>query len=137
MTGIAAQVVARCTALHRRFFLNASVTRGVYPCARTGPSRPHRRKGTKLRQSRTLADKLDQRVFDAIYSRSLVYNTCCEDPAVDRRALCLSPDHLPYLETRFEALCREEHLGLLPYVPGVRVPWYLFVGRKPTKSESG
>ncbi len=35
----------------------------------------------------TLADRIDQRVFDAVYSRSLVYNTCWEDPAVDRRAL--------------------------------------------------
>jgi S-adenosylmethionine-diacylglycerol 3-amino-3-carboxypropyl transferase len=31
-------------------------------------------------------------VFDAIYSRSLVYNTCWEDPAVDRQALQLGPD---------------------------------------------
>jgi S-adenosylmethionine-diacylglycerol 3-amino-3-carboxypropyl transferase len=37
----------------------------------------------------TLRDKLDQKIFDAIYSRSLVYNTCWEDPAVDRRALAL------------------------------------------------
>ncbi|HEY0178215.1 MAG TPA: BtaA family protein [Dokdonella sp.] len=40
----------------------------------------------------TLRDKLDQRIFDAIYSRSLVYNTCWEDPAVDRRALALGAD---------------------------------------------
>lgn len=39
-----------------------------------------------------LRDKLDQKIFDAIYSRSLVYNTCWEDPAVDRRALSLGPD---------------------------------------------
>jgi S-adenosylmethionine-diacylglycerol 3-amino-3-carboxypropyl transferase len=39
-----------------------------------------------------LRDKLDQKIFDAIYSRSLVYNTCWEDPAVDRRALALGPD---------------------------------------------
>jgi S-adenosylmethionine-diacylglycerol 3-amino-3-carboxypropyl transferase len=39
----------------------------------------------------SLADRLDQRVFDAIYSRSLVYNTCWEDPAVDRRALRMGP----------------------------------------------
>lgn len=37
------------------------------------------------------ADRLDQAVFDAIYSRSLVYNTCWEDPAVDRQALQLGP----------------------------------------------
>ncbi len=37
-------------------------------------------------------DKLDQKIFDAIYSRSLVYNTCWEDPAIDREALALGPD---------------------------------------------
>lgn len=40
----------------------------------------------------SLGDRIDQRVFDTIYSRSLVYNTCWEDPAVDRRALALRPD---------------------------------------------
>jgi S-adenosylmethionine-diacylglycerol 3-amino-3-carboxypropyl transferase len=39
----------------------------------------------------TLSDHFDQKVFDAIYSRSLVYNTCWEDPAVDRAALDLVP----------------------------------------------
>lgn len=39
-----------------------------------------------------LRDKLDQKIFDAIYSRSLVYNTCWEDPAVDRKALALGAD---------------------------------------------
>jgi len=39
-----------------------------------------------------LRDKLDQKIFDAIYSRSLVYNTCWEDPAIDRKALALGPD---------------------------------------------
>lgn len=39
-----------------------------------------------------LRDKLDQKIFDAIYSRSLVYNTCWEDPAIDRRALALGAD---------------------------------------------
>lgn len=37
-------------------------------------------------------DTLDQKVFNAIYSRSLVYNTCWEDPAVDRQALNLTPE---------------------------------------------
>jgi S-adenosylmethionine-diacylglycerol 3-amino-3-carboxypropyl transferase len=40
----------------------------------------------------TLRDRIDQTVFNAIYSRSLVYNTCWEDPAVDRIALDLQPD---------------------------------------------
>jgi S-adenosylmethionine:diacylglycerol 3-amino-3-carboxypropyl transferase len=41
--------------------------------------------------AQSLADTLDQKVFDAIYSRALVYNTCWEDPAVDRQALQLAP----------------------------------------------
>jgi S-adenosylmethionine-diacylglycerol 3-amino-3-carboxypropyl transferase len=40
----------------------------------------------------TLLDRVDQKIFNAIYSRSLVYNTCWEDPAVDRQALRLSAD---------------------------------------------
>ncbi|WP_201276289.1 DUF3419 family protein [Methylotetracoccus oryzae] len=45
-----------------------------------------------LKHEPTLTERVDQRIFDAIYSRSLVYNTCWEDPAVDRRALQLGPD---------------------------------------------
>jgi S-adenosylmethionine-diacylglycerol 3-amino-3-carboxypropyl transferase len=40
----------------------------------------------------TLFDHLDQNVFNALYARSLVYNTCWEDPAVDRQALKLGAD---------------------------------------------
>lgn len=40
----------------------------------------------------TFANRFDQRVFDAIYSRALVYNTCWEDPAVDRLALNIGAD---------------------------------------------
>ncbi len=40
----------------------------------------------------TLADRLDQKTFDAISSRALVYNTCWEDPAVDRLVLNIEPD---------------------------------------------
>ncbi|TVQ92634.1 MAG: DUF3419 family protein [Chromatiaceae bacterium] len=40
----------------------------------------------------TLADRFDQKAFDAIYSRALVYNTCWEDPAVDRLVLSIAPD---------------------------------------------
>ena len=39
----------------------------------------------------TLAERLHGRLFEAIVSRSLVYNTCWEDPAVDRQALDLTP----------------------------------------------
>jgi len=40
----------------------------------------------------SLSDRFDQKVFDAIYSRALVYNTCWEDPAVDRLVLKIGPD---------------------------------------------
>ena len=43
------------------------------------------------KQAQSLIDRLDQKVFNAIYSRALVYNTCWEDPAVDRLALALRP----------------------------------------------
>lgn len=39
-----------------------------------------------------LLDRLDQAVFDALVRRNLVYNTCWEDPAIDRRALALGAD---------------------------------------------
>ena len=36
-----------------------------------------------------MIDAADQKIFDWVYQRSLVYNTCWEDPAVDRKALGL------------------------------------------------
>lgn len=45
-----------------------------------------------MKAALTLRDRIDQSVFNAIYSRSLVYNTCWEDPAVDRLALSLGPE---------------------------------------------
>ncbi len=44
-----------------------------------------------MKTTLTLRDRIDHTVFNAIYSRSLVYNTCWEDPAVDRMALALRP----------------------------------------------
>src|SRR5262249_58001321 len=35
--------------------------------------------------------KLDTRIFKAVHDRNLVYNTCWEDPALDRVALDLGP----------------------------------------------
>jgi S-adenosylmethionine-diacylglycerol 3-amino-3-carboxypropyl transferase len=50
---------------------------------------------TKSAPTTTLGDRVDQKVFDAIYSRALVYNTCWEDPSVDRQALNINArDHL-------------------------------------------
>jgi S-adenosylmethionine-diacylgycerolhomoserine-N-methlytransferase len=41
-----------------------------------------------------------------------------------------SPDHLPYLQWRFATVQCTEHTARLPYLPGVRVPYYRFVGRR-------
>ncbi|MFO0927433.1 MAG: class I SAM-dependent methyltransferase [Gemmataceae bacterium] len=41
-----------------------------------------------------------------------------------------SPDHLPWLQTHFETVRLEERTGKVPYMPLVRAPYYLFVGRK-------
>lgn len=43
-------------------------------------------------QTSTLRDSIDQTIFNAVCSRSLVYNACWEDPAVDRRALRIRAD---------------------------------------------
>lgn len=42
-----------------------------------------------------------------------------------------SPDHLPYLERRFQKRSLHEHLGKVPYMMGARAPYYRFVGTKP------
>ena len=43
----------------------------------------------------------------------------------------LSHDHIPYLERHFETLDQEEYYSKIPYIPIVRVPYYLYLGRKP------
>jgi S-adenosylmethionine-diacylgycerolhomoserine-N-methlytransferase len=42
----------------------------------------------------------------------------------------LSPDHLPYLRSRFQTVRLEERLGRVPYLLGLKAPYYVFVGRK-------
>jgi S-adenosylmethionine-diacylgycerolhomoserine-N-methlytransferase len=41
-----------------------------------------------------------------------------------------SPDHVPYLRSRFETVSLVEQTTRLPYVPFLRTPYYVFVGRK-------
>lgn len=41
----------------------------------------------------SLSERFHQRIFDALYRRSLIYNACWEDPALDRVALGLTPQH--------------------------------------------
>jgi S-adenosylmethionine-diacylgycerolhomoserine-N-methlytransferase len=43
----------------------------------------------------------------------------------------LSPDHLPWLRRRCQVLRLEERRARVPYLPLGRVPYYLFIGRKP------
>lgn len=45
----------------------------------------------------------------------------------------LNPQHLASLARRFQTVHRGEHRGPLPFLPGLRVPYYLFVGRKPAQ----
>jgi len=42
----------------------------------------------------------------------------------------ISRDHLPMLENRFETVALTTDLGKIPYLPLVRVPYYVWVGRK-------
>lgn len=42
-----------------------------------------------------------------------------------------SPDHLPYLSRHFTPVQVSEHRARIPYMPCSRVPYYIFIGRKP------
>jgi S-adenosylmethionine-diacylgycerolhomoserine-N-methlytransferase len=42
----------------------------------------------------------------------------------------ISPDHLPYLRRRFETVRLEERTGKVPYMFGLKSPYYVFVGRR-------
>ena len=43
-----------------------------------------------------------------------------------------SPDHVAYLHRRFTPQHFSEHRAPMPYLPGVRVPYYRFIGEKPS-----
>lgn len=43
----------------------------------------------------------------------------------------LDPRHLPYLIERTEPVCCEQRRAAVPYLPGLRAPYYVYVGRKP------
>lgn len=47
----------------------------------------------------------------------------------------LSPDHLPWLQTHFETRKLVEGRGKVPYLLGLKAPYYIFVGQKSTTSE--
>ena len=56
----------------------------------------------------SLIDKVDHALFNAIYSRNLVYNTCWEDPAIDRQALALGPDDTMLVTATFSLISSGE-----------------------------
>jgi S-adenosylmethionine-diacylglycerol 3-amino-3-carboxypropyl transferase len=47
---------------------------------------------TTLAKKSGIGDRLHQRLFEVLYNRSLIYNTCWEDPALDREALRIGSD---------------------------------------------
>lgn len=42
----------------------------------------------------------------------------------------LSSDHIPYLENKFKCLHLEELKGRVPYLFGLKAPYYIFIGKK-------
>jgi S-adenosylmethionine-diacylgycerolhomoserine-N-methlytransferase len=44
----------------------------------------------------------------------------------------LSSDHIPYLQSRFETIRLKERFGKVPYLLGMKAPYYIFLGRKPS-----
>lgn len=42
----------------------------------------------------------------------------------------LNPDHLPYITRRFDTVALRERRGVVPYMMGMKVPYYQYVGRK-------
>lgn len=47
----------------------------------------------------------------------------------------LSQDHLPYLQSKFQALNLIEKKGFVPYMFGLKAPYYIFIGQKPLESD--
>jgi S-adenosylmethionine-diacylgycerolhomoserine-N-methlytransferase len=41
-----------------------------------------------------------------------------------------NPDHLPYLQRRFETVLLQEKKAKVPYMPLMRTPYYQFIGKK-------
>ena len=41
-----------------------------------------------------------------------------------------SSDHLPFLRRRLQTQHLEEHRAKIPYLPGMRAPYYIYVGQK-------
>jgi S-adenosylmethionine-diacylgycerolhomoserine-N-methlytransferase len=53
----------------------------------------------------------------------------------DRGGLFLSSEHVPYLHRRFPRLSFTEAQASMPYLLLLRVPFYIFIGRKPASPQ--
>jgi S-adenosylmethionine-diacylgycerolhomoserine-N-methlytransferase len=49
----------------------------------------------------------------------------------------LNPDHLPYIKNKFDTVKFEERFGSVPFIPLVKAPYYIFIGRKPEATRIG
>ncbi len=47
-----------------------------------------------------------------------------------------SPDHIPMLRRRFDTVRLTQQHGRVPYLPLLRAPYFVFVGRKPVSSST-
>lgn len=54
----------------------------------------------------------------------------------DHDGVRLSPDVLAYLQYRFETVELREARAPIPYLPGLRVPYFQFIGRKRVQGET-
>ena len=43
----------------------------------------------------------------------------------------LNPDHIPFLQSKFETVELSQRRGKVPYLPFIRAPHYVYIGRKP------
>ncbi|MET0009129.1 MAG: BtaA family protein [Candidatus Thiodiazotropha sp. 6PLUC9] len=70
-----------------------------------------------------ISDRFHQKIFSSLYQRSLVYNTCWEDPAVDRDALRIGSDDRMLVITSAGcnvldyALCAPSHIDAVDANP--------------------
>jgi hypothetical protein len=74
-----------------------------------------------------LVEAINHGWFNFVHRHNLVYNTCWEDPRIDRAALGLGPRHG---RGRLSHGRFSEHRGAIPYLPLAKAAYYLFLGRK-------
>ncbi len=48
----------------------------------------------------------------------------------DRDGVRPSADHVPYLQSRFDTEALTERVSTVPCLPGIKVPYYIFLGRR-------